>query len=38
VIGQLIIGEYGASYNVRSHAVQPPLTQFDVSAFCQPLP
>src|SRR5213594_3931280 len=25
VIGQLIIGKYRPSYNVRSHAVQPPL-------------
>jgi hypothetical protein len=25
LIGQLIIGEYCASYNVRSHAFQPPL-------------
>src|SRR6266853_5119924 len=25
VIGQLIIGKYCASYNVRSHAAQPPL-------------
>src|ERR1700687_5808400 len=33
VIGQLIIGKYCASYNVSSHAIQPPLRQFDVSAF-----
>jgi hypothetical protein len=33
VIGQLIIGEYCASHNVRSHAVQHPLKQCEVSAF-----
>src|ERR1700736_824250 len=33
VIGQLIIGKYCASYNVRSHVVEPPLRQCDVSVF-----
>src|SRR6266478_3313513 len=33
VIGQLIIGEYCASYNVRSHPVQPPLRPCKGSAF-----
>src|SRR6202171_2896493 len=33
VIAQLIIGKYCASYNVRSHVVEPPLRQCDVSVF-----
>src|SRR5712692_269924 len=36
VIGQLIIGKYCASYNVRSHMVEPPLRQLrqgNVSVF-----
>jgi hypothetical protein len=33
MIGQLVIGKYCASYNVRSHTAQPPLRQCDVSAF-----
>src|SRR3984893_15262854 len=33
VIGQLIIGKYCASYNVRSHVVEPPPRQCAVSAF-----
>src|SRR5260370_28099724 len=37
VIGQLIIGKYCASYNVRSHVVQPPLRQSDVSDFYRAL-
>src|SRR5580658_363142 len=37
VIGQLIIGKYCSSYNVRSHAIQPPLRQCDVSVFYRAL-
>src|ERR1700694_6202504 len=37
VIGQLIIGKYCASYNVRSHVVEPPLRQCDVSVFYRAL-
>src|SRR6266849_3642148 len=37
VIGQLIIGKYCASYDVRSHVVRPPLSQSDASAFYRPL-
>src|SRR6266404_2404367 len=37
VIGQLIIGKYCASYNVGSHAVQPPLRQYNVSVFYRAL-
>src|ERR1700676_4797348 len=33
VIGQLIIGEYCAGYNVRSHTVHHPLRKYDGSAF-----
>src|SRR6266852_9920082 len=32
MIGQLIIGEYCAGYNVRSHAVQPSLQQCEIYA------
>src|SRR5712671_2778549 len=37
VIGQLIIGKYCASYNVRSHVVEPPLRRCDVSDFYRAL-
>src|SRR6266436_8117145 len=35
VIGQLIIGKFCASYNVRSHTVQPPPRQYSWACLMQ---